>query len=87
MQERELRHLIEDVRQGRLPRRGFIQRMVMLGHAWVMRMYYDHLPPDRQQKLNKLEAWAKSKNVGLWSAPNPTPPWQWRKETQRPTAC
>lgn len=31
MQERELRHLIEDVRQGRLPRRGFIQRMVMLG--------------------------------------------------------
>lgn len=61
------------------------ERMVMLGHAWVMRMYYDHLPPDRQQKLNKLEAWAKSKNVGLWSAPNPTPPWQWRRETQRPT--
>jgi peptide/nickel transport system substrate-binding protein len=31
MQERELRALIEQVREGRLPRRGFIQRMVALG--------------------------------------------------------
>ena len=31
MQERELRQLIEEVRQGKLPRRGFIQQMVGLG--------------------------------------------------------
>jgi len=31
MQERELRHLIDDVRTGKLPRRGFIQQMVSLG--------------------------------------------------------
>lgn len=31
MQERELRELIEDVREGSLPRRSFIQRMVGLG--------------------------------------------------------
>ena len=31
MQEREIRALIEDVREGTLPRRGFIQRMVGLG--------------------------------------------------------
>ena len=31
MQENELRHLIEDVRRGTLPRRGFIQQMVSLG--------------------------------------------------------
>lgn len=31
MQETELRALIEDVREGKLPRRGFIQRMVGLG--------------------------------------------------------
>ena len=31
MQEREIRRLIEDVREGKLPRRGFIQRMVGLG--------------------------------------------------------
>jgi peptide/nickel transport system substrate-binding protein len=30
-EERELRNLIEDVREGRLPRRGFIQRMAALG--------------------------------------------------------
>ncbi|MBX3637987.1 MAG: peptide ABC transporter substrate-binding protein [Rubrivivax sp.] len=31
MQEREIRDLIEEVREGKLPRRGFIQRMVGLG--------------------------------------------------------
>ena len=31
MQERELRHLIEDVRSGKLPRRSFIQQLVSLG--------------------------------------------------------
>ena len=55
------------------------ERMVTLGHAWVTRAYYDHLPKDRQAKLNRLEAWAKSKKVGLWRTENPIPPWQWRK--------
>jgi peptide/nickel transport system substrate-binding protein len=31
MQEQEIRALIEDVREGKLPRRGFIQQMVGLG--------------------------------------------------------
>ena len=31
MQENEIRQLIEQVREGRLPRRGFIQRMVGVG--------------------------------------------------------
>lgn len=54
------------------------ERMVILGHAWVMRGFYNHLPKDRQDKLNRLERWARSKKVGLWQAPNPIPPWQWR---------
>ncbi len=56
------------------------ERMVTLGHAWVMRRYYDHLPNDRQTKLNRLEAWAKSKKVGLWKTENPIPPWKWRQQ-------
>ena len=56
------------------------ERMVTLGHAWVMRMYYSHLPKTRQQKLNQLERWAKSKRVGLWKTENPIPPWKWRKQ-------
>lgn len=56
------------------------ERMVTLGHAWVMRRYYDHLPQDRQAKLNRLEAWARSKKVGLWGTENPIPPWVWRRK-------
>lgn len=55
------------------------ERMVTLGHAWVMRLYYAHLPKPRQQKLNQLESWAKSKSVGLWKTNNPIPPWEWRR--------
>jgi endonuclease YncB( thermonuclease family) len=55
------------------------ERMVTLGHAWVMRKFYDHLPKDRQGKLNRLESWARSKKVGLWRTQNPIPPWQWRR--------
>jgi len=56
------------------------ERMVMLGHAWVMRQHYDHLPKSRQDQLNKLEKWARSKRVGLWKTSNPIPPWQWRNQ-------
>ena len=56
------------------------ERMVTLGHAWVMRRFYDHLPKDRQDKLNRLERWARSKRVGLWQISNPIPPWKWRSD-------
>jgi micrococcal nuclease len=54
------------------------ERMITLGHAWVMRRFYDHLPKDRQDKLNRLEKWARSKQVGLWRTQDRIPPWQWR---------
>jgi micrococcal nuclease len=54
------------------------ERMITLGHAWVMRKFYDHLPRDRQDKLNRLENWARSRKVGLWRAQSPIPPWRWR---------
>lgn len=54
------------------------ERMVMLGHAWVMRRYYRHLSKERQSQFNQLENWAKSKRVGLWQSENPIPPWRWR---------
>ncbi len=54
------------------------ERMVTLGHAWVMRRFYDHLTDDRKERLNRLERWAKSKKVGLWHQNEPTPPWKWR---------
>jgi micrococcal nuclease len=64
------------------------ERMVTLGHAWVMRTYYDHLPSERQDKLNRLEGWARSKKVGLWNTSDPTPPWLWRRNGRLvPPAC
>jgi micrococcal nuclease len=57
------------------------ERMVMLGHAWVSRAHYNHLPLDRRYALNRLENWARSKKVGLWGQPNPIPPWEWRRNT------
>lgn len=56
------------------------ERMVVLGHAWVMRVYYTHLSTPRQIQLNRLESWAQSKKVGLWKTQNPIPPWQWRNK-------
>jgi micrococcal nuclease len=56
------------------------ERMVMLGHAWVMRKYFDHLPRERQEKLKRIERWARTKRVGLWHEQNPVPPWRWRYE-------
>ena len=56
------------------------ERMITLGHAWVMRKFYTHLPRDRQAQLNRLERWARSKKVGLWKSANPIPPWKWRRD-------
>jgi micrococcal nuclease len=53
------------------------ERMVMLGHAWVMPAC-TQLSEDRRRQLYRLEAWARSKQVGLWKTPNPIAPWNWR---------
>lgn len=59
------------------------ERMLVLGHAWVMRKYFDHLPVSRQEKLFRLVNWAKSRRVGLWSAPDVIPPWIWKTNKRR----
>ena len=56
------------------------ERMVVKGHAWVMRRFYGDLSKERKKKLNDLERWAKRKRAGLWRADNPVPPWQWRNQ-------
>lgn len=46
---------------------------IQAGMAWVYRKYGTDptLPP--------LESQARSDQRGLWSAPHPIPPWEWRK--------
>ncbi len=56
------------------------ERMVMLGHAWVMRVFYTELSDSRKHKLNLLEKWAKSNQMGLWKEEDPLAPWVWRNK-------
>lgn len=56
-------------------------KMVMLGHAWVYRQYYNHLPSYRRQELDRIEKWARKNNIGMWQH-NPIPPWTWRRQNK-----
>lgn len=47
--------------------------LVFNGYAW----WYERYAPD-DRDLSRLQEEARSANRGLWSAPSPIPPWEWR---------
>jgi endonuclease YncB( thermonuclease family) len=49
------------------------KQLLSLGMAWHYKQY------NKDTELAKLEIEAREKKAGLWSQPNPTPPWDWRK--------
>lgn len=49
------------------------KEMIKLGMAWHFKKY------SKDQTYAQLEKEARSKKIGLWKDPNPTPPWEWRK--------
>ena len=55
-------------------------RMVLLGHAWVMRGNYHHLSQAQKHELDSMEHWARQLRIGLWDSERPIPPWQWRDD-------
>jgi micrococcal nuclease len=54
------------------------RKLVKAGKCW----WYQKYAPD-DQYLRKLEKEAKAKKKGLWSKPNPIPPWKWRTQKGR----
>src|SRR6516162_2877799 len=54
--------------------RSMNRDMVRQGMAWWFKRYAPH-----DAELARLEAAAKAARIGLWSQPNPAPPWQWRR--------
>ena len=48
--------------------------MVGGGHAW---WYRYHAPHERLLENNETQA--RKQGLGLWSNPNPVPPWDWRR--------
>src|SRR5262249_22276316 len=53
--------------------RSLNRELVAGGMAWWFKKY---APDDRD--LQRAEADARQAGRGLWSQPNPTPPWDWR---------
>jgi endonuclease YncB( thermonuclease family) len=61
--------------------RSLNQEVVRQGMAWWYRRYAPHDPT-----LSRLEAEARAAKRGLWSQPNPVPPWEWRSRGPVPPA-
>jgi micrococcal nuclease len=56
----------------------FINReMVQNGFAWRYPQY------DKPGEFTSAEADAREHRRGLWTDPNPMPPWEWRREKRR----
>lgn len=58
--------------------RSLSKMLVRDGLAW----HHDHYAPNAIE-LSRLEQRARNANRGLWSQPNPTPPWTWRDASQQ----
>jgi len=55
------------------------QELVKQGMAWWYKQY-----APRSKELPKLEEQARKAKIGLWSKPNPVPPWEFRKARGKP---
>jgi micrococcal nuclease len=50
------------------------EQLLQKGLAWHYREY------DKNLAWQKMEDMARNKKIGLWQAPNPLPPWEFRKK-------
>jgi endonuclease YncB( thermonuclease family) len=53
--------------------------MIEHGLAWHFKRYADEQSPAARDAYSAAEKAAQSAKRGLWSNPNPIPPWEWRK--------
>jgi endonuclease YncB( thermonuclease family) len=53
------------------------REMVATGNAWHYAAY------SKDQSLADLQAQAQAQKLGLWAQPNPTPPWEFRKNGKK----
>jgi endonuclease YncB( thermonuclease family) len=62
--------------------RSLNQELVRAGYEWWYRRY------SKDFSLSELEAQARLARSGLWADQQPTPPWEWRRNSmnKRPAA-
>ncbi len=56
------------------------RQMVATGMAWHYAAY------SKDSSLGTLQSQAQAQRLGLWSQPNPTPPWEYRKNGKKKSA-
>ena len=52
---------------------------ITVGLAWWYRKYAGEQSPEDRGAYESSEQEARAKRVGLWSHPDPVPPWEWRR--------
>lgn len=52
---------------------------IVAGMAWWYRQYAREQEPGDANRYEQSELDARARQIGLWSDPEPTPPWDWRK--------
>lgn len=52
---------------------------IVAGMAWWYRQYAREQEPGDANRYEQSEQEARTRRIGLWSDPQPTPPWEWRK--------
>jgi endonuclease YncB( thermonuclease family) len=52
---------------------------ITVGLAWWYRKYAGEQSPQDRGAYEFSEQEARAKRVGLWSDPDPVPPWEWRR--------
>lgn len=57
------------------------EAMLQAGLAWHYKTY------DKNPEWAQMEENARAQKIGLWSQPNPTPPWDWRKKKREKAAA
>jgi len=57
---------------------------ITVGLAWWYRKYAREQSPWDRGAYEFSEQEARTKRVGLWSEPDPLPPWEWRKSSKGP---
>ena len=54
-------------------------RMVNAGFAWHFKAYQDEQSPRDRKRYATAEVTARAAHAGLWAAPSPVSPWDWRR--------
>jgi endonuclease YncB( thermonuclease family) len=55
---------------------------IKLGMAWHYKQFESEQPKEDRIAYQQAELAAKAQALGIWKDPNPTPPWEFRKQTK-----